>query len=69
MTLCFGFCFCFGFFLFPCQFVNTLLFLSEKLAMPLLHQQFLQVQSTDSNCKGLVGNETVGCCSVIQKRG
>lgn len=28
--------------------------------MMLLHQQFLQAQSTDTNCKGLVRNETLG---------
>lgn len=49
-----------------CQFVNLLL--SEKLAMMLLHQRFVQAQGTDKNCKGLVGNETVECYSIILEK-
>lgn len=52
-----------------CQFVNLLLILSEKLTMMLLHQQFLQAQNTDKNCKTLVGNETLGCYSIILEKG
>lgn len=49
-----------------CQFVNLLL--SEKLAMILLHQRFVQAQSTDKICNGLVGNETVECYSIILEK-
>lgn len=37
--------------------------------MMLLHQQFLQAQNTDKNCKTLVGNETLGCYSIILEKG